>query len=452
MGRDTHGLPDPARSRAVLVGAAEYEVLDDLPSVRNNVRRLAELLRGPDGWMLPEEHCVPLLDSSREEVFKAVSAAAAAAEDALLVYYAGHGLLAPDGTDALHLGLRGSHADELFFAVEYAPLRHLIMKSRARHRVVVLDCCFSGSAAGPYLNEPGGIADHAAIEGACLITATARTRLALAPADEPYTAFTGELVKVLEDGVPHGPRLLDLDTVFRQVWRELRAKDRPEPEQRSRNAGHRLVFARNRWTPAPTPEALRYAAALRDAYAAHPGRVSADSAAVERYLSGAWIAPREFVEELRPGPGAGTDRLHDLRRAAQRTAPDTETQLIHAREEGERLRAEVERLREQVAGLRVEALSLRSAEQDAAQDREESARQAAELSGRLASLVRQLAEERERAERIGRECHELQAAKTAQQRQLEHAGAYVRDLEEELAQLHRASVRDQDEIRRLRHE
>ncbi|MGI5352007.1 caspase, EACC1-associated type [Streptomyces sp. CA-250714] len=434
-----NGLPDPTRSRAVVIGAAEYDVLHSLPSVTNNVDRLTELLRGPDGWGLSDDDCVPLLDSSREDVFEAVSAAATAADDALLVYYAGHGLL--DGEDGLHLALRTSHAGELYRAVEYAPLRKMILNSRAQHRVVILDCCYSGSAAGRHLNASDGIADHAAIEGTYLMTATARTRMALAPEGETYTAFTGELVKVLEEGIPEGPRLLDLDTVFHRVWRELKAKDRPEPEQRSRNTGHLLVLARNRWNPAPTQEALRYAAALREVFGQRRDGVAEDSATVERYLSGAWIAPREFLEEICPEGSAEADRLHALRREAQKTAADTETQLAYAQEEGERLRSEVEQLRTETAQLRAEALT-----------EESSAQRCAELSEKLTALTQQLAEERQRAEHLDRAWHELQQSDAAKQRQLEHAGVYVRELEAELTGLRQAQDRDQKAIRRLSHE
>ncbi|WP_280446589.1 caspase, EACC1-associated type [Nocardia brasiliensis] len=437
--------PDPARSRAVIIGAARYDVLDDLPSVANNIERLDQLMRGADGWNLPPERCVKLLDSTREAVFKTVSAAAAAAEDALLVYYAGHGLLAPDSSDALHLALRGSHSQELYFAVEYSPLRNLIMNSRAKHRVVILDCCFSGSAAGRYLNDANGIADHAAIDGAYLMTATARTRLALAPAGSTYTAFTGELVKVLEEGIPDGPRLLDLDTVFRQVWRELRAKGRPEPEQRSRNAGHRLIFSRNRWTPTPTQEALDYAAALRDAFAAQSRSVTADSVTVERYLRGDWIAPAGFIEEICT-QHTDAERLHALRRDAQRVARDTESQLAFAREEGERLRAEVTRLREEISGYHSEKLNSQAAAEQARRTSEE---QFAEFTSQLDALAQQLTTQQQRAERLAEKYHQLLGTEGAKQRQLEHASAYVAAVEEELADLRRMRVHDQDEIRRL---
>ncbi|MDT0482601.1 MULTISPECIES: hypothetical protein [Streptomyces] len=53
-------LPDPARSRAVLIGVDHYDHLDDLPAVRNNVRHLAELLMAPDLWGLPLEQCAVL--------------------------------------------------------------------------------------------------------------------------------------------------------------------------------------------------------------------------------------------------------------------------------------------------------------------------------------------------------------------------------------------------------
>ncbi|MDQ0913520.1 hypothetical protein QFZ32_009250 [Streptomyces canus] len=53
-------LPDPARSRAVLIGMDTYVHLEALPAVRNNVARLAELLMDRGLWGLPPEHCVVL--------------------------------------------------------------------------------------------------------------------------------------------------------------------------------------------------------------------------------------------------------------------------------------------------------------------------------------------------------------------------------------------------------
>ncbi|WP_371578539.1 caspase family protein [Streptomyces sp. NBC_01314] len=120
------GLPDPTRSRAVLIGVRSYLFLADLPAVRNNVERLASLFTDPRVWGLPASHCVALHDpQSGQEVLDAVHEAAARAEDALVVYFAGHGLLSPNAD--LYLALPGSDPRRLYRSVDYDLLRHEIV-------------------------------------------------------------------------------------------------------------------------------------------------------------------------------------------------------------------------------------------------------------------------------------------------------------------------------------
>src|SRR5216683_1561972 len=87
-------MSDPGVSRAVLAGTAHYDHgnLDDLPAVAANLDHLRMLLMEPDLWGLPEGNCTVLLDCDRVPIADALDSAARAAEDLLLVYYAGHGL------------------------------------------------------------------------------------------------------------------------------------------------------------------------------------------------------------------------------------------------------------------------------------------------------------------------------------------------------------------------
>lgn len=93
-----------------------------------------------------------------------------------------------------------------------------------------------------------------------MLTASAETRKALAPPGERYTAFTGELIAVLAGGVPGGPELLDMETVYRQVRQALEAKVRPVLQQRNRNTDGLIALVRNaafqRWLPEPATDDL----------------------------------------------------------------------------------------------------------------------------------------------------------------------------------------------------
>ncbi|MFD5298202.1 caspase family protein [Streptomyces mutabilis] len=239
------GLPDPTRSRAVLVGTASYRHLPQLSAVEANVVDLAAELCDATVWGLPVRHCTVVTDPlTTPAILDPVYQAAEEATDTLLVYFAGHGMRDADSAD-LYLALGDSREHLGYTAVAYQHLRAALRTARARRKIVVLDCCFSGRAARA-LSGGDQLAAQAAVDGAYVLAASPRDRIALAPDGERYTAFTGELLGVLRDGVEDGPELLDLDTLHRVLEERLRAKNRPLPQRSQENGVGRLPLARNK--------------------------------------------------------------------------------------------------------------------------------------------------------------------------------------------------------------
>ncbi|MGW3008298.1 caspase, EACC1-associated type [Streptomyces sp. NPDC001219] len=249
-------LPDPAASQAVLIGVHDYENLAALPAVERNLAGLTRAFTDPDLWGLPPTHCVALSQPpSAQDVLDTLSGVAQRATDTLVVYYAGHGLLDPL-SDELYLALPGSDQERLYSALPFEWVRRAILDPRigARHKVVILDCCYSGRALEGGMSGSTQVADHALIDGTSLMTAAAKTRKALSPPGEEYTAFTGELITVLTEGIVAGPPLLDMQTVYRHLYTALAAQARPLPQQRNRNTGGLIALARNRAHPAHRPQ------------------------------------------------------------------------------------------------------------------------------------------------------------------------------------------------------
>ncbi|SOE06477.1 Tetratricopeptide repeat-containing protein [Streptomyces sp. Ag109_G2-15] len=224
--------------------------MDDLPAVAANLEALATLLRSPDVWGLPEQNCVVVLNpTTPQELVRPIDQAATEATDALLVYYAGHGLPTP-GTLELHLALTGSEPNRSYTSVPYGQVKEQLVKSRARRRIVVLDCCYSGRALGMASGEPAmTVAQEARAEGTYVIAAAAETKKAISVPGEPYTAFTGELLDVLSRGIPDAGRYLDLDTLFKHLDQSLRAKRRPVPQRAVRNTADRVTFPNRAYDP-----------------------------------------------------------------------------------------------------------------------------------------------------------------------------------------------------------
>ena len=240
-------LPDPGASRAVLIGTSNYKELDQLPAIARNLESLQALFTSPDLWGLPARNCRIIPDpKSPAEVLDTIHRAASEADDTLLVYYAGHGLLDPY-TDDLYLALTNSEPDRLYTAIRYEDLRReMIEVAHAAAKVVLLDCCYSGRAMLGGMSGSTEIADQARIEGTYLMTASADTVKAQAPVGEEFTAFTGEIVTALGSGLPDGPDLLNVETLYWHVRAQLVAKRRPTPQQRAGNDGGMIVLARNR--------------------------------------------------------------------------------------------------------------------------------------------------------------------------------------------------------------
>jgi hypothetical protein len=265
-------LPDPSASCAVLIGAHRFNdpSLQDLPAVRENLRALRRLLTSPGSWDLPDERCVVVEAPDPEgaatgpiEVLAHVEAATSLATDTLLLYYAGHGETC--GTDdKLYLTLPDSKKDIDYTMIQYDNLRGILRRSRAKRKVLVLDCCFAGrafdgrmsGASLPQISEP------VEVKGTVMLSAVSETRTAVAPENARFTAYTGALVQALEEGVPGGGEWLTVEVVHDRLKELLTGDGRPEPQISSRNLAHSIVLARN---PAYEPAASADPQAQQDA-------------------------------------------------------------------------------------------------------------------------------------------------------------------------------------------
>jgi hypothetical protein len=334
-------LPNPDRTRVVLIGADEYQHFSDLPAVRNNLARLTELFRSPRIGGLPAGHCVTLSNPADvKDVLDAVHQAASEATDTLVVYFAGHGMRSSDGALYLALG-HSEQGRKLYESVAFNYLRAEVLESAASKKVVILDCCYSGAALEGYMGGLVEFADQTAIEGTYVMTASAATQAAKAPVGVPLTAFTGALVTAITDGVPEAPDPLDMNSLYRHVRRQLESQGMPVPQQRAGDQGHAIALFRNKGKPRkkkPTLAALReeWFRAIQDGLLWHvrdipalgKGRLRTDFG--EPGLIGSLLIARIAVQLAR---GESTANIHDMLAASPFfTAPgpdgDELTELI----------------------------------------------------------------------------------------------------------------------------
>lgn len=257
-------LSPPDASAVVLIGCHTFEAesLEQLPAVANNLTGLAEALTDPTIWGISEDRLIVLDNPQRDvEVLRALRAAESVAKDTLVVYYAGHGLIDPMNGE-LYLALPGSQPDDVYVggALPFEAVRRVFLDGQAEKKVLLLDCCYSGRAMVGEMSSSSLVQQllpQVEVADTCLITSSAENSLSVAPSGERYTAFTGELLSALRNGIPGAGELLDMRTLYEHISVELKAKSRPRPQQRIRNNADRICIARNRAAGEPAVVARR---------------------------------------------------------------------------------------------------------------------------------------------------------------------------------------------------
>ncbi|MCG6495778.1 tetratricopeptide repeat protein [Kitasatospora sp. A2-31] len=259
-------LPDPERSRIVLIGAGTYTdpQLPDLDTVPRTITDLAALFTDATHGLVAEKHCTVLLDDGDlRTVGRRLRTAAQEAEDLLLVYFAGHGLVGGRRHD-LYLALTDSEfAAPEFNSLEYDKLRSAVLDSPAAAKLIVLDCCFSGRAVTDSMaGAAGDRIDRLEVAGTYVLTSAQRDQVALSIPGEPHTAFSGRLIRLLREGVVGGPELLTVDDLYHRLTRTMTAEGLPVPLNRGTRTASLIALGGNRaFTATAAPELRRRRAA-----------------------------------------------------------------------------------------------------------------------------------------------------------------------------------------------
>lgn len=291
--------PDPERSRAVLIGTSKYqhEKLPDLLEVGRTIDDLASALTDPDFGVFTRDRCEVLQDeNSISRIGDKLVAAADQAEDLLLVYFAGHGLVAGRKHD-LHLALPGSNpASPVFSSLEYDKVRSAVLDSPAATKVIILDCCFSGRAVTDTMADPGSaIVGQLEVRGSYVLVAAARDQVALILPGEEHTAFTGRLLTLLREGIPDGPEFLTIDDLHQALVGRMNSEGLPHPQKRATGTAELLPITRNRASAATALTSLQ-----RRLKAAHATGASGEPAKAAAML-------RDLLPEVERTYGADND-------------------------------------------------------------------------------------------------------------------------------------------------
>jgi hypothetical protein len=231
------------------------ETLAAVPAAANSVARMREMLTDPGlgGW--PEDRVSVFLNPGVVGAFTAgLHDLARQAEDALVFYFVGHGVLSEMSELCLVLSdTRHGYAEAM--GLPYSGVRKVLQSSTARVKTVILDCCYSGQAIQAL--SGGGTADSTSVAGVTTLTA-ADYAAHVVRAEQQTTActsFTQHLLDVVHAGRPDGAATLTVQELFPLLRARLLEKNLPAPNIRTTDTAALFPLARNAALAAAADEA-----------------------------------------------------------------------------------------------------------------------------------------------------------------------------------------------------
>ncbi|MBZ3903359.1 caspase, EACC1-associated type [Streptomyces griseiscabiei] len=261
---------------AMLVGVSTYDsdAYHDLPPVRADLHYMRAVLQNTEIGMYNDCEMVP--EPTRAEMLHAVESflnARRPSETALL-YFSGHGEFCEDDNQ-LYFLTRDTDPDDLpGTAVPAEFLERMLQSCRAASKLVLLDCCSSGSVVQGWTakgsgEEPVRPAPSTLLRptGVYFITASdaLQSASAMAPPGSSLgtSRFTGEIVEGLRNGRIKGGGWITPDDLFDYLTAQMTRAGVPEEQRPTKStfrATNSLPFARSVARPVHLPAQPREAA------------------------------------------------------------------------------------------------------------------------------------------------------------------------------------------------
>ncbi|MFE2523788.1 AAA domain-containing protein [Streptomyces sp. NPDC059382] len=261
---------------AMLIGVSTYasDRYHDLPPVRADLHYMRAVLESTEIGMYND--CAMVAEPTRAEMLYAVEQFLEERQpsETALLYFSGHGQLC-EADGQLYFLTRDADPDDLpGTAVPAEFLERMLQSCRAASKLVLLDCCSSGSVVQGWTSKGGADPGERPAPstllhptGVYFITASDALQAASAKAPEGSSLgtsrFTGEIVEGLRSGRIKEGGWITPDDLFEYLTAQMVVKGVPEEQRPTKStirATRSLPFARSVARPVRLPEAPRDAA------------------------------------------------------------------------------------------------------------------------------------------------------------------------------------------------
>ncbi|MBE9112586.1 caspase family protein [Nodosilinea sp. LEGE 07298] len=192
---------------ALLIGISNYSSgLSLLPAAVRDVQALQSVLQNPDIGNFDRvqtilDQDVQIIRRSIEDHFLQCGR-----DDLALLFFSGHGI--KDDFGRLYLAGKETSKDKhgnliRSTSVETSFIQETMSRSRSRHKVVILDCCFSGAFGEGFLAKDDGLIDienQLGGEGVAVLTSSTSMQYSFEREDSDTSIYTRYLVEGIETG------------------------------------------------------------------------------------------------------------------------------------------------------------------------------------------------------------------------------------------------------------
>ncbi len=231
----------PEKSQVILFGTSRFEdkCLPPLPAVENNIQRLRQLFVEPEIIGIPDENLTVILNMSCDtEILPNLITTVKKAQDALVIYYAGCGIVGKN--QELYLATRNTMTSLIkYSALAFSTIKNMATRLATANKLIfILDCSYSGKAI-----EESYTAKNKQI---FTMTATSSSENAIASPGATYSAFTNELLRIFVKGIDNNQETLTLWDIYENVKNQAIGKHFPAPCSVIFNGAHNLKIAKNR--------------------------------------------------------------------------------------------------------------------------------------------------------------------------------------------------------------
>lgn len=237
---------DVRKTKALLVGVSDYKSLDPIKPALGNIEDLIQLLTDEQLFGLPFGNITAILDKTNDEIEEKIIEFLENEENAnfetLLFYYVGHGIRESAVNKELYLtGINSRKKTLKTSAIAYNSIKNHIENSNWQQRIVILDACHSGLATMGDEDKHFTEAEID-IQGTYVLASAAGDEKSFFDPTERHTFFSGELIKLLRNGLPKHQPFLSLDDIFLHLEKNLKQST---PKKNSNLNVHNFFFFRN---------------------------------------------------------------------------------------------------------------------------------------------------------------------------------------------------------------